>query len=29
MDKPFDDPRFRVEGFTQEVIMGWARRFLD
>lgn len=28
LDKPFEDPRFRVEGFTQEEAMGWARRFL-
>ncbi|WNG22408.1 DUF3396 domain-containing protein [Cystobacter fuscus] len=29
LDKPFDDPRFRIEGFTQEEAMRWARRFLD
>jgi hypothetical protein len=29
LDKPFEDPRFRVEGFTQEEALGWARRFLD
>ncbi|OJH34960.1 type VI immunity family protein [Cystobacter ferrugineus] len=28
-DKPFNDPRFRIEGFTQEEAMSWARRFLD
>ena len=29
LDKPFNDPRFRVEGFTQEEAIRWARRFLD
>ena len=29
LDKPFNDPRFRVEGFTQEEAIDWARRFLD
>jgi hypothetical protein len=29
LDKPFEDPRFRIEGFTQEEAMSWARRFLD
>ena len=29
LDKPFEAPRFRVEGFTQEEAMNWARRFLD
>ncbi|WP_395819352.1 type VI immunity family protein [Archangium minus] len=29
LDKPFNDPRFHVEGFTQEEAMRWARRFLD
>jgi hypothetical protein len=29
LDKPFKSPRFRVEGFTQEEAIRWARRFLD
>jgi Protein of unknown function (DUF3396) len=29
LDKPFNAPRFRVEGFTQEEAISWARRFLD
>jgi hypothetical protein len=29
LDKPFNAPRFRVEGFTPEEAMSWARRFLD
>ncbi|PTL75530.1 hypothetical protein DAT35_54410 [Vitiosangium sp. GDMCC 1.1324] len=28
LDKPFTRPRFRVEGFTQEEAMKWARRFI-
>jgi hypothetical protein len=29
LDKPFNVPSFRVEGFTQEESIRWARRFLD
>jgi hypothetical protein len=29
LDKPFTASRFRVEGFTQEESIRWARRFLD
>lgn len=29
LDKPFNDPRFRVEGFNQEEASSWAQRFLD
>ena len=29
LDKPFEAPSFRVEGFTQEEALNWARRFLD
>ncbi|WNG63014.1 DUF3396 domain-containing protein [Archangium gephyra] len=28
LDKPFNAPGFRVEGFTQEEAIRWARRFL-
>ena len=28
LDKPFNAPKFRVEGFTQEEAMSWSRRFL-
>lgn len=29
LDKPFKAPRFRIEGFTQDEAVKWARRFLD
>jgi hypothetical protein len=29
LDKPFDDPAFRIEGFTPEEALRWARRFLE
>ena len=29
LDKPFDNPRFRIEGFSREEALMWSRRFLD
>jgi hypothetical protein len=29
LDKPFNGPTFRIEGFTPEEAIRWARRFLD